>query len=61
MSRRTDEAQGLRHISWFGAALFRVFGPADLPNGPLKGTRYDPLYRQQRRRELVRVRQAKLA
>jgi hypothetical protein len=61
VSRTSDEAEGFRHISWISAMLFRVFGPADLPNGPLKGTRYDPQYRQQRQREQVRVRQAKIA
>jgi hypothetical protein len=61
MSRATDEQEGLRHISWLSAMLFRVFGPADMPNGPLGGTRYDPVYRQHHQRDLVRARQAKLA
>jgi hypothetical protein len=61
MSRARDEAEGLRHVTWFGAMLFRVFGPADSAHGPLEGTRYDPLYRQQHHREVVRVRQARIA
>jgi hypothetical protein len=61
MSRASDEAEGFRHISWLSAMLFRVFGPADNPNGPLNGTRYDPEYRQKHQREQIRARQAKIA
>jgi hypothetical protein len=61
MSRARDEAEGLRHVSWLGAMLFRVFGPADTPHGPLEGTRYDPLYRQVHQREVARQRRERIA
>ena len=59
-SRAKDEAEGLRHMSWISAALFRVLGPADLEKGPLAGTRYDPLYRERRHREHQRETQDKI-
>ena len=61
MSRTSDEAAGFRHITWLSAMLFRVFGPAHIPDGPLAGTRYDPVYRQRLQRERVRARRAALA
>jgi len=50
-SRAKDESEGLRHMSWVSAVLFRAFGPADLEKGPLTGTRYDPAYRDRQRLE----------
>jgi hypothetical protein len=59
-SRAKDEAEGLRHMSWISAALFRVLGPADLEKGPLTGTRYDPVYRDRQHREHERETQDKI-
>jgi hypothetical protein len=52
--------EGLRHISFFRALLFKIWGPSDLgPSGPLAGTKYDPALKKQRelRRQEERRRQ----
>jgi hypothetical protein len=58
VSRASDEAEGFRHISWLSAMLFRIFGPAHIPDGPLVGTRYDPAYRQRLQRGRAEARRA---
>lgn len=49
-----DDEGELRPIGRISAALLRVYGPADTPDNPLTGTRYDPVLRARRDMQLAR-------
>jgi hypothetical protein len=49
---KPGNGEDFRHINFFRALLFRIWGPSDQgPNGPLAGTKYDPLLKKARERQ----------